>query len=132
MKKMVALAATGFLLGASAPDEAILIFGGSDHEVFLGCLNCLEADINSVLNKYSNFGWANNYGIWGEYGQYGGKYGTYSACNQYTSTPPVMIDRKGSSYGYLSVNKYKSGSVCGYGGPEQVCTALKVMCAHND
>jgi len=96
----------------------------------LGCLNCAETDSNSVWNDYSKYGWANNYGVWSEYGQYGGEYGTHSACNSYTSTPPILIDRRGNSYGYLTVNEYKSGSVCGYGGAPQICSALKVMCAH--
>ena len=133
MRKPAALiVAASLLIGAAASDDEILIFGGANNDVFLGCLNCAESDAKSVWNGYSRYGWANSYGIWSEYGQYGGEYGTYSACNPYTSTPPILVDRKGNSYGYLSVNEYKSGSVCSVMGAERVCRALKVMCAHQD
>lgn len=134
---MRALLAVSILVAASvisaptyAASQPILIFGGADHNEFLGCLNCGDADPASVWNDGSKYGWGNDYGVWNEYGQYGGEYGSYSACNEYTSNPPVLVDRQGNSYGYLSVNEYKSGSVCGVTGDEQICQALKVMCAH--
>jgi len=117
-------------VAVQAANEAILIFGGDEHDVFLGCLNCAETDPNSVWNESSKFGWVNNYGVWNEYGQYGGKYGSHSACNEYTSNPPILVDREGNSYGYLGINPYKAGSVCSSSGVEQVCRALRVMCAH--
>src|SRR5690625_1618379 len=46
--------------------------------------------------------------IWNQYGNYGGRYSTYSPCNSYSQTPPVVVSRGGDFYGYLTVNRYKN------------------------
>lgn len=85
----------------------IMIFGGSGHDVYLGCLNCSEYDSDSVFNEYGTYG--NEYStdsIFNEYGQYGGEYSSYSPCNEYSTTPPVVVDKDGNFYGYLTINEY--------------------------
>ena len=107
--------------------EELLLFGGSGNNEFLGCLNCTEYDANSVWNDYSVYGWGNKYGKWNPYGSYGGKYSSYSPCNTFSSNGPVIVDRKGISYGVLTINEYAARSVCGISGSSQICTALKVI-----
>jgi hypothetical protein len=111
--------------------QELLLFGGSGNKEFLGCLNCSEYSSNSVWNNYSTYGWGNSYGIWNPYGNFGGKYSSYSACNEYSSNGPVIVDREGKFYGTLSINEYVSGSVCGVLGNAQICRALKAMCSKN-
>jgi hypothetical protein len=123
---ILALLATGAALAQT--QKAILIFGGDDHDVFLGCLNCAETDSTSVANEYSKYGWGNDYGLWGTYGAYAGEYSSKSACSAYASHPPVLVDRDGGFYGYLTINEYKAQSVCGARGSEGICTALTKMC----
>jgi hypothetical protein len=126
-----------FLLGglvalgmpAEAQTPALLIFGGDDHKVFLGCLNCAATDSNSVWNDYSTYGWNNKFGTWNRFGEYANKFASQSACNEFTSDAPVIVDRSGNSYGSLTLNKFAPGSICGVSGDEKLCTALKVMCA---
>lgn len=99
---------------ASAPtytsaSAELLVFGGRNHDVFLGCLNCSEYSTNSVLNEYGNFG--SRYSaksIRNAYSPYGSLYSSESACNPYASHPPVVIDRSGNFYGYLTLNAYKN------------------------
>jgi hypothetical protein len=99
---------------ASAPQQTVastelLVFGGKDHDVFLGCLNCSEYSSNSVLNQYGRFG--NPYSstsILNAYSPYGSKYSSYSACNEYASSPPVVVDRSGNFFGHLTVSEYKN------------------------
>lgn len=94
-----------FIFTANAQD--LLIFGGNNHDVFLGCLSCNKYDNNSIWNKYGDFGSKYNTNcIWNKYGDYGGKYSDNSPFNPYASYPPVLVDGNGNFYGYFTVNKY--------------------------
>lgn len=117
------------LTTASAQVPAVLIFGGSDHKEFLGCLSCSATDLSSVWNEISKYGWGNGFGVWNSFGSYKNPFGAQSACNEYGNDPPVLVDNTGQFYGYLTLNAYKNGSVCSPSGSERVCQALKVMCA---
>jgi hypothetical protein len=97
------------LLVASAPAIAaeLLLFGGASHDVFLGCLNCSEHDSGSVCNKYGDNGSKySGMSIWNKYGNFGSKYSDTSPWNKYASNPPVVVDRQGGFYGYMTANKY--------------------------
>lgn len=88
---------------------ALLLFGGSDHETFLGCLNCSKYDSGSVCNKYRNNGSRyNTDSIWNPYGNFGSKYSSDSPWNPYSSSGPVIVDNSGQFYGRLSANKFLS------------------------
>ncbi len=87
----------------------LLIFGGANHDVFLGCLTCSKYDAGSVLNDYGSYG--SRYSatsIVNQYSQYGSRYSSESACNPYTSSAPVVVDRAGNYYGELTVNRYNA------------------------
>lgn len=102
------------LAQASAPtyassSRALLVFGGPNHDVFLGCLNCSEYASNSIFNQYSRFGSSySSTSISNAYSQYGSKYSSHSACNEYASDPPVVVDEQGNFYGHLTVSDYKN------------------------
>ncbi len=110
-----AAATAGFLQGFAEasnpqpPAAELLIFGGANHDVFLGCLTCSQYDAASVLNGYGQHGsrYASN-SIVNKYSPYGNPYSNQSACNPYTSTAPVIVDRAGNYYGELTVNQYNS------------------------
>lgn len=83
------------------------LYGGKNHDEYLGCLDCNSYDINSIWNEYGTYG--NNYNlksIWNEYGTYGNPYNAYSPWNAYGSNPPVVVDKEGNFYGYFTVNEY--------------------------
>lgn len=106
------LALGGMSLSTAMAQVELLLFGGRNNEVFLGCLSCSEYDSDSVHNRYGTFGSAySSESIWNRYGQYGGSYGTYSPCNRYASDPPVVVDRDGGFYGYLTLSSAKSGRI---------------------
>jgi hypothetical protein len=117
------------LLASAANAQEILIFGGNNNKDFLGCLSCNEMAGNSVWNEMSQYGWNNGFGKWNPFGPYKNPFSSYSACNEYTSSGPVLVDRNGKFYGRLTMNEYTSGSICGFSGNERICSALKVMCA---
>jgi len=87
----------------------LLLFGGRNHNVFLGCLNCSKYDSGSVWNKYGDHGSRySNTSIWNRYGAYGSKYSDECPWNRYGSTPPVVVDRAGNFYGYFTANRHFS------------------------
>ncbi len=108
--------------------QEILIFGGRNNKEFLGCLNCNEMSGDSVWNDMSQFGWNNNFGKWNSFGEYKNSFSSYSACNEFTSTGPVLVDRQGNFYGRLTINEFVQGSICSISGNQKICMALKVMC----
>lgn len=108
-----------------AQSSEIVIYGGRNAEVYLGCLTCSEYSPESVHNKYGLYG--SPYGtnsIFNRYGQYGSRYSDFSPCNPYSNNPPKLVDRRGAFYGYLTLNRYKpnaatSPSIAAW--LEQVC-----------
>lgn len=108
MKKIIFL--LFFILQAFFSCGQILyIFGGEEHDVYLGRLNANDFDSESIWNEYSKYGnkFSNN-SIWNEYGVYGNEYSQYSPFNEYASYPPVIVDIKGNFYGYFTIDKYKN------------------------
>lgn len=88
--------------------QSLLIFGGVDHDVFLGVLNASNMDSSSIWNAYGNYGNIYNAtSIWNSYGTYGSEYSSTSPFNSYASNPPVVVDRSGNFYGYLTLNTSK-------------------------
>lgn len=85
------------------------LYGGQNHDEYLGCLNCNSYDKNSIWNEYGTYG--NKYSsksIWNAYGTYGSEYSSNSPWNAYGGYPPVVVDSEGNFYGYFTVNEYKA------------------------
>ena len=97
----------GVSLAGSSADVELLLFGGENHKVFLGCLNCRRYDQSSVWNSYGTYGSKyQSESIWNRYGTFGNKYNSESPCNKYSTEAPVIVDRDGGFYGHFSANKY--------------------------
>ena len=99
--------------GASASETGaakLMIFGGTDHKTYLGCLNCSEYATDSVFNQYGQHGSRySSESIWNHYSEYGSAYSTNGACNAYATDPPVIVDSVGNYYGRLTLNRYHVG-----------------------
>lgn len=92
----------------SLGQKPLYIYGGKDHDVYLGCLNCNNYSSNSIWNEYGAYGSKyNSKSIWNEYGSYGSEYSGTSPFNPYASDPPVIVDKDGGFYGYFTVNEFK-------------------------
>lgn len=97
------------LISFNSISQTLHLYGGSNHDVYLGCLNCSSYDNNSIWNEYGKYGSSyNTISIWNEYGTYGSEYNSLSPWNEYSSNPPVIVDKDGAFYGYFTLNKYKS------------------------
>ena len=98
-----------FLLGTTSFSQTLQLYGGKNHDEYLGCINCGKYDKNSIWNEYGTYG--NKYNaksIWNKYGTYGNKYNSISPWNAYGTNPPIVVDKNGKSYGYFTVNEYKN------------------------
>lgn len=126
LHKLVVVTLLALVAQALAVD--LLVYGGHGHREFLGCLNCSDYSSDSVWNEYSRYGFLNDFGVWNPFGDYASPFSSYSMCNEYATDPPVIVDKDGNFYGRLSINPYISGSVCGVGGVEELCTAIKTIC----
>lgn len=90
------------------PYNTLHIYGGSNHDQYLGCLNCSLYDSNSIWNQYGTYGSNySNQSIWNNNGTYGNNYSDVSPWNSYASHPPVIVDKNGSFYGYLTTDMWR-------------------------
>lgn len=95
-------------IAASAPTK-LMIFGGSDHKTYLGCLNCNKYAADSILNTYGENGSQySSSSIFNKFSDFGSPYSSYSVCNPYATDPPVIVDSGGKFYGRLTINQYNS------------------------
>lgn len=89
--------------------KALLLYGGKNHDKFLGCLNCSRYDSSSIWNAYGTYGSPyNSDSIWNRYGNWGAPYNSESPWNKYSSSAPVIVDNEGNFYGHFSANAYHS------------------------
>lgn len=90
-----------------AQTQALLLFAGKDHKVFLGCLNCGRFDSSSVCNRFGNYGsrFADT-SIWNRFGSYGSRFSGESPWNKFATDPPVVVDPDGAFYGYFTSNRF--------------------------
>jgi len=83
------------------------LYGGKNHDVYLGCITCNKHNSESIWNKFGNYGSKySDYSIWNKYGTYGSKFNVYSPWNKYSNEAPAILDNEGNFYGYFSTNKY--------------------------
>lgn len=109
MKKILLTAFLSLVISALVQGQTLHIYGGNNHDVYLGCLNCNKYDKNSIWNAYGTYGSKyNSNSIWNAYGTYGSKYNSASPWNSYSNDPPVIVDKDGGFYGYFTTKKYKS------------------------
>lgn len=102
---LVALALATTAAQAQTPE--LLLFGGEDCKIFLGCLNCSRFDPDSVCNRSGDYGSCfKSKCIWNRFGDYGSPFGSYSPWNRFAFDPPVIVDREGNFYGYFTSNRY--------------------------
>lgn len=107
MKKLLTITAI-LLAFASVNAQTLHLYGGKNHDVYLGCLNCGPHNNKSIWNDYGQHG--NSYNkecIWNSYSTYGNQYSDYSPWSSYASYPPVIVDKYGNFYGYFTTNIYK-------------------------
>lgn len=108
MKKFILINFTFLTFVFYANGQTLHLYGGSNHDVYLGCLNCSNYDSDSIWNEYGTYGSTyNSKSIWNAYGTYGNSYNSDSPWNSYGSNPPVVVDKSGNFYGYFTVNSYK-------------------------
>src|SRR5687767_7952544 len=100
-----------FLLPAisSFGQKALHIYGGENHDIYLGCLNCNDIDSNSIWNTIGKYGSnISSTSIWNDISKYGSDISSYSPWNDMARNPPVIVDKDGAFYGYFTKNEVKS------------------------
>lgn len=92
----------------------LLIFGGSGHDQFLGCLVCNEFSSESICNGFGTYGseFSSN-GMFNEFAGFGNEFSSSSPWNEYSTSNsvPVLVDRDGKFYGYFTINDSRHNAV---------------------
>jgi len=101
------VALTFFVATAARSDNrSLYLFGGPDRNVFLGCLSCSHSEAFSVWNPNGEYGSTTHPdSIWNRDGRYGAPTSLLSPWNPWASTPPIVVDRAGNSYGQFTRNR---------------------------
>jgi hypothetical protein len=98
-------------ISAAAPLPPItnfFLFGGTGNSVYLGCLTCNQFDVESVCNRFGNYGSEfSTQSIWNQFGNYGSQFSSSSPWNQFSSTGPVIIGSDNLFYGYFTTNAFQ-------------------------
>ena len=103
------------LVAGTIPAEAkLMLFGGTGHDEYLGCLDCSEYATDSICNEFGSHGseFASD-SIFNEFGTYGSEFSSKSPWNAFTSSKdvPVLVDEDGGFYGYFTINQFRSDAV---------------------
>jgi len=102
---------TALHVWAQTPE--LLLFGGRNHRVFLGCLNCGGLNSDSVCNRFGDYGSRfSDKSIWNRFSDHGSRFSDYSPWNRFASDPPVIVDADGAFYGYLTSNRFHPIDLC--------------------
>ncbi len=111
-KKYPALSLTVIILAffpISVMAQQLHLYGGQNHDEYLGCITCSKHDPKSIWNAYTEYGSDfGNHSIWNEMSEYGNDYSVFSPWNEYASYPPAVVDKAGNFYGYFTTNEYNS------------------------
>lgn len=92
--------------------KKIMLFGGQNHDVYLGCFNCSDVASDSIHNDIGKYGSdISSTSIFNDIGRYGSDISQYSPCNDIASNPPALVDEDGGFYGYLTLNDIKSKAI---------------------
>ena len=110
IKQIYKLCSALFFISFSLHAKEFQIYGGSGHDVFLGCIGCNEYSSDSICNGYGTYG--SEYsakGMFNEYAGFGNEYSRKSPWNEYSTSNdvPVLVDKEGNFYGYFTINEYR-------------------------
>ena len=71
---------------------ALLLYGGDDHQTFLGCVNCSKFEADSICNQFGRFGSEfQGDSIWNMFGTYGSKFNASSPWNQFSQGSVAIV-----------------------------------------
>ncbi|KND60233.1 hypothetical protein BVER_05052 [Candidatus Burkholderia verschuerenii] len=105
MRRLLAPIVLMSLCATAHAQAKLMLYGGADHDVYLGCLNCSDTDAESVQNESGRYGSEiSAQSIFNETGRYGSRLSPESPCNPFANDPPVIVDQNSSFYGYLTLN----------------------------
>ena len=98
---LVLIATLSDVVQAANPE--LLLFGGTSHRDFLGCVNCSATEIDSIWNRVGVYGSKiGSNSIWNGVGTYGNKFSPLSPWNKFSTNASIC---KSFSWKNLRLNK---------------------------
>lgn len=112
LKQTFFVAALALVSSTAYAEKKIMLFGGQNHDVYLGCFNCSDIAPDSIHNDIGKYGSdISSTSIFNDIGQYGSDISQYSPCDDIASNPPALVDEDGGFYGYLTLNDIKPKAI---------------------
>jgi hypothetical protein len=103
------------------PNTARLeLWGGPSSATFLGCWSCSQFAGDSVFNQFGRFASRSSpTSIWNHFSDYGSPFSQHSACNDFATNPPQLVNTATVTYQELTLNQFRpfairDSSVLGY------------------
>lgn len=97
MRKLFILLLVALPLMISAQTQSFKIYGGADHQTYLGKFDAPANDAESIWNQNGKFGNKNNaLSIWNQKGEYGNPESALSPWAAPSAQSPVLRDDKGN------------------------------------
>ncbi|WP_124981413.1 hypothetical protein [Nonlabens xiamenensis] len=94
------------LIGGLAQGQEMHLYGGENHQVYLGCLTCERFQTNSIWNAFGEYGSSfSSTSIWNDLNIYGDPNKNYSPWNPLSTNPPKILNQHGKFLGYLTAIK---------------------------
>lgn len=88
------------------PARDLLLYEDFNRGDYLGCLNCRPSSLDSVCNPAGSFGSRFSVlSIWNSAGDFGSAFSNASPWYRSAQNPPVILDRAGNFFGYLTANR---------------------------
>ena len=85
--------------------STLLLYGGADHDVFLGCYTCDREDPHAVFNADGLYGSTRNaHSIWNPHCPFGDRKSPYSPWNPHATAPPLIKDEYDVKHGDFTAN----------------------------
>jgi len=102
-----------WFLACAANAAEFHLYGGEEHDAFLGCLNCGQHDPKSICNKYGKGSEHSSASIFNDLGTFGNPNSASSPWNRYSSekSVPIVVDAKGKFYGHFTINREREDAV---------------------
>lgn len=96
---------------ADVVNAKMMIYGGRNHDQYLGCITCSEFSSDSICNGFGRYG--NEFGTQGmfnEFSGFGNEFSAKSPWNEFSTSQevPILVDESGKFFGYFTINSSRT------------------------
>ena len=108
----------------ASANNAPMIFGGQDHDIYLGNISLQQGDRDSIYNLQGKYGDPNaDLSISNKKSIYGSATSALSACNPQATNPPILVNKYNNVLGDFTLNAERETKLS-----DDVIGSLRKLC----